>query len=120
MHRGELQALLLRSLRQFPAAHAYMDQVLAQRLQTVGAKHEDYAMALMHKGMVYEAENRFEAAEPLYEQAFQIAEDTLGYDHPIAQEIEVNLKLMRSRKVKMILGQPGRSEAAEESTAQAD
>jgi Tetratricopeptide repeat len=46
---------------------------------------------------LYESTGRYSEAEPLYVRSLQIAENTLGVNHPSTQTIRENLEILRQQ-----------------------
>jgi hypothetical protein len=44
---------------------------------------------------LYRTQGKYKEAEPLYRRAVEIAEKSLGVDHPSTQTIRQNLELLR-------------------------
>ena len=60
--------------------------------QEFGAGHEKSATALNNLATNYQATGRYDEAEPLYRQALEVFEATLGAEHPDTQTVRGNLE----------------------------
>ena len=57
-------------------------QALAIRKARLGEQHPDTATSLNNLAGLYEAQGRYDEAEPLYQQALAIMRERLGEQHP--------------------------------------
>ncbi len=55
------------------------------------------AIALARIAILYQDQGRYSEAEPLYVRSLQIAENTLGVNHPSTQTIRENLEILRQQ-----------------------
>ncbi|NEQ87226.1 MAG: tetratricopeptide repeat protein [Moorea sp. SIO2I5] len=61
------------------------------RKQLLGENHPDVATSLNNLAGLYYNQGRYSEAEPLYQQALEIAVQQLGENHPNTQTISRNL-----------------------------
>jgi Tfp pilus assembly protein PilF len=66
-------------------------QVIANLERAMGPDHSDVAMALNNLAFVYQDEQRYAEAEPLFQRALAIKERVLGETHPDVATIANNL-----------------------------
>ena len=57
-------------------------QALEIRKARLGEQHPDTAASLNNLAVLYEAQGRYDEAEPLYQQALAIMRERLGEQHP--------------------------------------
>jgi tetratricopeptide (TPR) repeat protein len=57
-------------------------QALAIRKARLGEQHPDTATSLNNLAGLYQAQGRYDEAEPLYQQALAIMRERLGEQHP--------------------------------------
>ncbi len=84
---------------------------MAFREKALGLEHPDVAQSLNNLAVLYEAQGKYAAAEPLYKRSLAIRGKALGPEHPdVAQSLENYAALLRKT---------GRGEEAEEMEARA-
>ncbi|MEL6438977.1 MAG: tetratricopeptide repeat protein, partial [Cyanobacteria bacterium J06621_8] len=59
--------------------------------QLLGEQHPDLATSLNNLAALYDSQERYESADPLYQKALAILEATLGEDHPNTKACRDNL-----------------------------
>ena len=63
----------------------------------LGEEHPDVAACLNNLALLYRNQERYAEAEPLLQQALEIASKSLGVDHSRTQTIRKNLKSLRDK-----------------------
>ncbi|MBE7384424.1 MAG: tetratricopeptide repeat protein [Leptolyngbya sp. SIO1E4] len=58
----------------------------------------DVALSLNNLAGLYDAQGRYEEAEPLYTQALTLFEQILGPEHPYTQRVKDNLQILLEKK----------------------
>jgi tetratricopeptide (TPR) repeat protein len=61
----------------------------------IGENHPDYAFSLNNLGELYHSQKKYKVAEHLYIKALEIADRTLGANHPNTVVIRGNLEYLR-------------------------
>ncbi|WP_372478254.1 tetratricopeptide repeat protein [Nostoc mirabile] len=61
----------------------------------LGEEHPDVATSYNNLAALYKSQGQYSDAEPLYKKALDIAELSLGVDHPNTANIRENLKSLR-------------------------
>jgi len=69
---------------------------LYQRL--LGEEHPDVASSFNNLALLYSDQGRYTDAEPLYIKALEIAERSLGVNHPNTITIRENLQFLRDNR----------------------
>lgn len=63
----------------------------------LGDDHPDVATSLYNLAGLYESQGRYKQAEPLYLKALEVAEQSLGANHPNTVLIRNELQRLRDR-----------------------
>ncbi|MCL5096136.1 MAG: tetratricopeptide repeat protein [Candidatus Omnitrophica bacterium] len=81
----------------FFQAEACAAKALAASSRRFGPEHPNVALSLNNLAELYRDQGRYEEAEPLYTQALEIAEQTLGQSHPTTKTIRGNLNTLKNK-----------------------
>ena len=65
--------------------------------KALGPDHPDLAATLNNLAGLYQAQGRYQAAEPLYVRALKILDENLGPDHANTKIIRESLKSLREK-----------------------
>ena len=91
-------ASVLQARRDYVAAEALYQEVLAIRTKTLGPGHHQVAYALLGIGHARQNQNNFEGAEKSYREALAIEQKGFGQEHQFVAEVLKHLSYLNQMK----------------------
>jgi tetratricopeptide (TPR) repeat protein len=73
--------------------------------RALGPDHPNVAASLHNLALVYQAQGRYEAAEPLLQRALELCEQLLGLEHPHTATVRENYVILTASATRGRIGQ---------------